>query len=194
MKNARASNRKYFNCVLQKKDEAVRVVCFSSQKQTELKTLQVTKTSVRVTNVSKTNTGDIILNNQTKVTPLSHLPFEYSDILTANGTVPISSLAQVAAEQLVTVKAEVTHVSGVKKIPTLRHGVLSKQEVTIRDPTSSIKVILWESWVNSLQSNTTYLLQNLKVKTNKNERYLNTKKMKSFFFKRLNHSKYHWQR
>lgn len=72
--------------------------------------------------------------------------------------------------------------SGVKKIPTLRQGVLSKQEVTIRDPTSSIKVILWESWVNSLQSNTTYLLQNLKVKTNKHERYLNTAKDEKCLF------------
>ena len=72
--------------------------------------------------------------------------------------------------------------SGVKKIPTLRQGVLSKQEVTIRDPTSSIKVILWESWVNSLQSNTTYLLQNLKVKTNKHERYLNTAKDEKCFY------------
>ena len=126
VKNARSSNRKYFNCILQKKDEAVRVVCFSSQKQTELRTLQATKSPVRVTNFSKTNTGDIILDNQTKFTHLSHLPFAYSDTLTANGTVLILSLAQVAAEQLVTVKAQVTHVSG-------------KQEVTIQDPTSSVK-------------------------------------------------------
>ena len=185
VKNARSSNRKYFNCILQKKDEPVRVVCFSSQKQTELTTLQVTKTPVRVTNFSKTKTGDIILDNQTKFTPLSHLPFSYSDTLTANGTVLISSLAQVAAEQLVTVKAEVTHVSGVNKTPTLRQGVLSKQEVTIRDPTSSVKVILWESWVNSLQSKKTYLLQNLKVKTNKNERYLNTAKYEKFLFQEV---------
>ena len=142
VKNARSSTRKYVNCILQKKDGAVIVVCFSSQKQTELTTLQVTKTHVRVINFSKTNTGDIILDNQTKFTFLGHLPFAYSDTLTANGTVLISSLAQVAAEQLVTVKAEVTHVSGIKKTPTLRQRVLSKLEGTIRDPTSSVKVIL----------------------------------------------------
>ena len=43
------------------------------------------------------------------------------------------SFAQVAAEQLVTLKAEGTDVSGVKKTP----GVLSKKEVTIQDPTQS---------------------------------------------------------
>jgi len=185
VKNARSSHRKYFNCILQKKDEAIRVVCFSSQKPTELTTLQVTKIPVRVTNFSKTNTGDINLDNQTKFTPLSNQPFAYSDTLTANGTVLISSLAQVAVEQLVTVKAEGMHVSGVKKTPTLCQRVLSKQEVTIRDPTSSVKVILWGSWVNSLQSNKTYLLQNLRVKTNKNERYLNTAKIEKFLFQEV---------
>ena len=64
--------------------------------------------------------------------------------------------------------------------------MLSKQEVTTRrDPTSSVKVILWESWVNSLKSNKTYLLQNLKVKTNKNERYLNTAKDEKFLFQEI---------
>ena len=86
---------------------------------------------------------------------------------------------------LVTVKAEVMHVSGVKKTPTLCQRVLSKQEVTIPDPTSSVKVILWGSWVNSLQSNKTYLLQNLRVKTNKNERYLNTAKDEMFLFQEV---------
>lgn len=44
------------------------------------------------------NTGDINLDNQTKFTPFSNQPFAYSDTLTANGTLLISSLAQVAAE------------------------------------------------------------------------------------------------
>ncbi|KAK2568975.1 hypothetical protein P5673_007088, partial [Acropora cervicornis] len=98
----------------------------------------VTKTPVRVTNFSKTNTDDIILDNQTKFTPLSHLPFAYSHTLTANGTVLILSLAHVAAEQLVTVKAEVTHVSGVKKTPTLRQGVVEPFQVPLTevDPTN----------------------------------------------------------
>ena len=95
---------------------------------------------------------------------------------------------------LVTVKAEVMHVCGVKKTPTLCQRVLSKQEVTIPDPTSSVKVILWGSWVNSLQSNKTYLLQNLRVKTNKNERYLNTAKDEKFLFQEVEPKKYHWQR
>ena len=79
VKNANSSNRKYFNCILQKKDEAIRVVCFSSQKLTELTTLKVTKTPVRVTNFSKTSTGDIVLDNQIKSIPLSNQPFAYSD-------------------------------------------------------------------------------------------------------------------
>ena len=75
--------------------------------------------------------------------------------------------------------------SGVKKTPTLRQGVLRKQELTIEDPTTSIKFILWESWVNSIQRNKTYLLQNLKVKTNKKVRYLNTAKDEMFIFQEV---------
>ena len=53
-------------------------------------------------------------------------------------------------------------------------------------PNKISKSILWESWVNSLQSNIiTYLLQNLRVKTNKNERYLNTAKDEKFLFQEV---------
>lgn len=52
---------------------------------------------------------------------------------------------QAAAKQLVTVVAKAAHVSGVKKISTLRQGVLRKQEETIHDTTASIKHVLWES-------------------------------------------------
>ena len=59
---------------------------------------------------------------------------------------------------------------------------LKKQEVLIRDPTSSIKVILWESYVNTLTLNLTFIFRNLKVKLSKdkNERHLNTAKDVSF--------------
>ena len=66
-------------------------------------------------NYNKSLTGDIVLDNQTKLTPVGQVPFNYSETLTTTGVVPISSFPRVAAEQLVTVKAEVTHVSGEKK-------------------------------------------------------------------------------
>lgn len=50
MKNAKSSNRKYFDCTLQNKDTAVPAVCFSPEKFSELNTLQKTMTPVKITN------------------------------------------------------------------------------------------------------------------------------------------------
>ena len=63
---------------------------------------------------------------------------------------------------------------------------LKKQEGLIRDPKSSIKVILWESYVDTLTLNSTYIFTNLKMKLskNKNERHLNTAKDVSFYAKK----------
>ena len=78
--------------------------------------------------------------------------------------ISISSLNDLAGEQLVTIKAEVAQISGVKRIETQDQGRLNRQEVILRDVTGSIKAILWESSVDTLKENTTYILKNLKNK------------------------------
>ena len=78
--------------------------------------------------------------------------------------ISISSLNDLAGEQLVTLKAQVAQISGVKRIETQHQGRLNKQEVILRDVTGSIKAILWESSVDTLKENTTYILKNLKNK------------------------------
>ena len=95
----------------------------------------------------------------------------------------ISSLQKVAAEQVVSIKAEVVQISGSKFIHTQRYGSLKKQEVIIRDNTSCTKVVLWEEYVDCLEINKTYLLCNLRVKGNKSEKYLNNAKTEKFTFK-----------
>ena len=57
--------------------------------------------------------------------------------------ISISSLNDLAGEQLVTIKAEVAQISGVKRIETQDQGRLNRQEVILRDVTVSIKAILW---------------------------------------------------
>lgn len=75
VKNAKSSNKKYFNCTLQKGAESVTVVCFVSQKQPELKTLDQTKAAVRVSNYNKSLTSDIVLDQpqQWHLLPKYHL-------------------------------------------------------------------------------------------------------------------------
>ena len=91
----------------------------------------------------------------------------------------------VTAEQIITLKAEVTHVASVKHIISQHHGQLQKQEIMLRDPTGTIKLVLWEQYVNSLVVNTTYVLENLKLKVYNDERYLNMPKDEEFTAKEI---------
>lgn len=118
-----------------------------------------------------------------KVMPVENadIDFRHSPKLVGTGVADsIVSLSEVAAEQLITVKAEVSQISGVKTVRILHRGVLKKQEVLIRDTTSSIKVVLWEANVEILEEKKAYLLKNLKVKAANKERFLNTPKDAEF--------------
>lgn len=113
-------------------------------------------------------------------TPLEKIPFAMSKIITPNDVTNIASLMNVTAEQIITLKDEVTHVASVKNLISQHHGQLQKQEIILRDPTGTIKLVLWEQYVNALVVNTTYMLQNLKFKVFNDERYLNTPKDEDF--------------
>ena len=92
----------------------------------------------------------------------------------------LSSLNKLAAEQLVTVKAEVVQISGIKTIYSASHGKLKKQEVLIRDTTGCTKMVLWQEHVDTLQPKKMYEFKNLRLKCTKQERYLNTMKSEEF--------------
>ncbi|XP_015779239.1 PREDICTED: uncharacterized protein LOC107357102 [Acropora digitifera] len=184
VKNANNSDKKYFNCTLQCKDGVRRAVCFSQQKHPEIKAFQNTKCAVKILQYSTSKTDDIILNHQSKIIPNEEeTRFSYSDDLIPSGVVTsISALNNVASEQVISIKAQVVNISAVKVVKTQYQGTLKKQEILKRDTTSSIKVILWESYAETLTLNSTYLLKNLKVKISRNERYLNTAKDVPFQF------------
>ena len=61
-----------------------------------------------------------------------------------------------------------------------------KQELVIVDPTSSLKVILWEQFVDRLKEDQTYLFKNLRLKRDNNGSiYLNTPKSNEFSFEEV---------
>ena len=125
---------------------------------------------------------DILIHKYTKIFPVEKddIEFTYSENLTATGFVNISSMEKLAAEQLISVKAQVGRLSGIKMVQTQHQGSLKKQEAIIRDTTGYIKVVLWENNVNTLEVNTSYNLKNLRVKSSNNEKYLNTPKGEDF--------------
>lgn len=149
--------------------------------------IQKCKSPVRVQNFRSSfsyGKEDVIIMKQTNITPIAATTdFVYSDELdsVSLGT-NIANLSNIAPEQLVCLKANVAEISSVKSITTQYGKTLRKQEVFLTDPMGSIKLILWENHVNTLESNKTYKLQNLRLKYSKGERYLNTAKSEEFHY------------
>ena len=184
VKKADKNERRYFNMILQTKDESIKAVCFALEKQSELKTLKKVESPVKIQNFQKPD-KDILFNKFTKIKPIekSDIDFIRAEICNSEGFVPnLSSLQNVAGEQVISVKGETAQLSGVKYINTLHHGKLKKQEVVVRDTTSSTKLTLWEENVDCLELNKTYLLKNIPLKATKTDRYLNTTKSEKFTF------------
>ena len=185
IKNTSSNKRKYFDFSLQTRDEPMRALCFLSDKQPEVKTLEQVKSPVKIQNYDR-QYQDVLITKHTKIVPLEkdNINFAHSPMCNTDGLLEnISSLQKVAAEQVVSVKAEVVKMSGCKTIQTQRYGSLKKQEIIIRDNTSSTKVVLWQEYCDCLELNKTYLLNNLRVKVTKTDKYLNTAKTEKFSFK-----------
>ena len=177
-----SSKRKFFNCWIQKEKEIERVVCFDARKHDELDTLKKTKSAINLHPYRKSSTGEIILDDKSKFSPVQDVGFDYIDPVMPNDVVSIAKLVDVASEQLVKVKAQVLSISGPKVINTQHQGTLRKQDVILRDTATSIKLVLWDHYVDSLEANKTYLFENVKLKSNRYGRYLNTAKDAEFRF------------
>lgn len=106
--------------------------------------------------------------------------FEYKP-LPSSPTHTISSLNLVRPGQLHSVHAKIAQLSSVKAIK-IDLDVLQKQEAQLDDKTSSIKLILWEQEVESIEEGKTCLLKNIRMKESQGERYVNTAKDEKFEF------------
>ena len=147
-----------------------------------MKTLEKVESPVKIQNFQKPD-KDILLNKFTKIKPIekSEIDFIRAEICNSEGLVPnLSSLQNVAGEQVISVKGEIAQLSGVKYVNALHHGKLKRQEVVVRDTTSSTNLMLWEENVDCLELNKTYLLKNVRMKATKTDRYLNTTKSEKF--------------
>ena len=110
----------------------------------------------------------------------TNISFAMSDVITANNVTSISALMNVIAEQIISLKVQVTHVSPVKVMITQNHGPLRKHEVMLRDPSGTMKLILLEQYVALLVPSQTYNLENLMVTVYNDQRYLNIPRDEEF--------------
>ena len=178
LKNATGS-KKSINCIVQGSDKPVRAVCFSPEKRPELQAVATTtKSPVKLKNYKRANSADddLTITKFTKIIPLDQkeITFPYLEELSATAVgnpVKISSVPNLASEQLISLKAKVLKISGVKFLST-RFGTLNKQDIITADTTAQIKLVLWSDQVNSLQQNKTYYLKNMRIQSTKYESYL----------------------
>ena len=90
----------------------------------------------------------------------------------------ISSLTNVAPEQLVAIKGYLAHLSATKKI-IVQGSELKKQEGYIADPSGSIKNIFWGNHTDEVQQGSTYFFNKVRVKISQYQKYLNIPKQES---------------
>lgn len=78
-------------------------------------------------------------------------------------TVNLTSLTAVNENQLVTLNAKVTQLSGTKRINT-SFGPKKKASAFLVDPHGRIKIDLWEDFVNEVTESGTYTFANIRVR------------------------------
>ena len=79
----------------------------------------------------------------------------------------IGKLAELAPEQMITLKANAINVQMPADIHTHRGGSLKKQEALLIDPHGTIKLILWEDDIDAIKDGDTYIFKNLRLKKNR---------------------------
>ena len=96
------------------------------------------------------------------------LDFQRSQI---QSSTTLLSVKSVRIGQHVTVKAKGTNMS-----KELKGGDLTLVNCTLLDPTASMKMVLWENFINQVENNRTYIFHNVTVRKDKynDTIYLNT--------------------
>ena len=76
VKKADKNEKRYFNMILQTKDESIKAVCFATKKQSELKTLEKVESPAKIQNFQKPD-KDILLNKFAKIKPIEKSEIDF---------------------------------------------------------------------------------------------------------------------
>lgn len=167
-------NEKFFECQLQGKDQTItRAVCFSPRKRKIFEDYSEKKSPIKVKKFNvdtSSNTNDILMGDSVVLEHYPQLDFSRSEI---KSSTTLSSVKSVRIGQRVTVKAKVTNMSKEEKA-----GDLTLVNCTLLNPSASIKMVLWENFINQVENNCTYMFHNATVRKDKyhDNVYLNTAK------------------
>ena len=160
-----------------------RPFCFSPERKATFDTLEKQKSPVKLSNYrtsTKYGTTDIVIQKYTNVQVTTALElekqFQYQPMPDTQDLSSISSLSDVAPNQLVTIKANLFQLSGIKTIIMDDSKQLTKQEGIIVDHTGHMNIVLWAEYTGQLEEKKTYIFSNLRLKESNSVKYLNTPK------------------
>ena len=157
---------------MQGRDESItRAVCFSPRKRKIFADFEEKKSPIKIKKFrvdTNANASDLLMGNDVIVEHYPELDFQRLQI---QSSTTLLSVKSVRIGQHVTVKAKVTNMS-----KQLKGGDLTLVNCTLLDPTASMKMVLWENFINQVENNRTYIFHNVTVRKDKynDTIYLNT--------------------
>ncbi len=178
------NNNAYFDLKVQTENRTVRTVCFSPEKHERFKRSFEASSPVKLSQFQlrpnrRTNEEEIIVNKRTKLDN----PFEHEitfDITTkevdyATTTTTVRDAKEVKPGTAITVLGRITFQGGTEQID-VRGKSLNKQETILTDESGSIRLVLWESDIQKVQSRETYILKRSVVRNFDNQPYITVNK------------------
>ena len=90
----------------------------------------------------KIGNDDILLNSKLSINIVAKVDSFVSDEHSEETILSVSHLQKFFTDQIVTIKATIKSLSGVKKV-SVGESFIDKKDLTVVDPTGSIRVVLW---------------------------------------------------
>lgn len=172
----KSGNLTYTSCELQTSSANLKAVSFSPDKTNPLKAAMAGRSPVKIKKFDiNTKFNNVVITRNTVIEPYNEpVNFTCHD---STGPVTVSDLYAISLGQLVDITAKVTHMTGSKFIK-MDNTTLKQSRAILLDPTGSIKVVFWESFVDSVEDGQTYKFTNLRVKEDfhTHEKFVNTAK------------------
>ena len=154
-------NGKYFDFQLQMKHKTVRAVCFSPPKRKYFSEYSTSNTPVEIKKFKvdiNSNAEDLVMGNNVAVQYYPNIDFPKVEI---PSSVTLATLSNVSVGKLVTVKAKVVHLSPIK---VLQSKKLRMNQAHLVGPSGTIRIVLWEEFVNAVAEGNTYIFSDIRVK------------------------------
>ena len=134
----------YFDKRLVSKTDTKRAMCFAMDRSEEFCAYQAQKSPVKITFFlvnKKFGNDDILLNSKSSINIVAKVDSFVRDEHNEETILSISQLQKVFTDQSVKIKPTIKSLSGVKKV-SVAESSIDKKDLTVADPTGSIRVVL----------------------------------------------------